>query len=200
MKLSLFIFLGITRGAFIGKDEATGFLKSRTRRANSWHSWEETKDGNLERECIEETCDDEELFEVYDNQELFQVEKRQMDRCQKILEKIDEYAQKFNTDDEENGIDSEAEKNILRKCLVTQESDVALLAEGMRVSMSDADFRKWVGECLSTFANGVAGTTQELLGKISEGLKEIDWERFVTDAKDFGAQVINGIREFGSDN
>ena len=75
----------------------------------------------------------------------------------------------------------------------TQESDVALLAEGMRVSMDDEDFRKewlwnnihfknsrkiflpsqnkWVGDCLSTFANGVAGTTQELLGRISEGLK-----------------------------
>ena len=75
-------------------------------------------------------------------------------------------------------------------------------------------FFKWVGECLTTFANGVAGTTQELLAKISEGLKgdihdlffgiiflsEIDWDRFVADSKDFGAQILNGIRDFGSDN
>ena len=29
---------------------------------------------------------------------------------------------------------------------------------------------------------------------------EIDWDRFVSDAKDFGAQVLNGIRDFGADN
>jgi hypothetical protein len=74
----------------------------------------------LEHECVEESCDDEELFEVYDNQDLFQTAKRQMDRCQEILEKIDEFAQKIpqSGDAESDGIDAEAEKEILRKCLV----------------------------------------------------------------------------------
>ncbi|CBY23586.1 unnamed protein product [Oikopleura dioica] len=199
MKL-FFIFFSISAALFLEKNEATGFLKIRSRRANSWHSWEETKDGNLERECVEESCDDEELFEVYDNQDLFKTAKRQMDRCQEILEKIDEFAQRVPSSGEPSGIDAEAEKEILRKCLVTQESEVELLMEGMRVSMDDADFKEWVGDCLTTFANGVAGTTSELLAKISEGLKEIDWDRFVSDAKDFGAQVLNGIRDFGADN
>jgi len=74
----------------------------------------------LERECVEESCDDEELFEVYDNQDLFKTAKRQMDRCQEILEKIDEFAQRVPSSGEPSGIDAEAEKEILRKCLVVR--------------------------------------------------------------------------------
>ena len=74
----------------------------------------------MERECVEESCDDEELFEVYDNQDLFQTAKKQMDLCREILEKIDEFAQRIpqSGDSESSGIDAEAEKDILRKCLV----------------------------------------------------------------------------------
>ena len=39
---------------------------SRTRRA--WQFWEETKDGNWERECIEEDCSQNEAFEVVDEE------------------------------------------------------------------------------------------------------------------------------------
>ncbi len=49
----------------LGQSTATQFL-SRHKRANSL--FEESKKGNLERECIEELCNKEEAREIFENQ------------------------------------------------------------------------------------------------------------------------------------
>ncbi|XP_069613631.1 growth arrest-specific protein 6 isoform X2 [Ranitomeya imitator] len=46
-------------------NEAAQFLRPRLKRAN--HIFEETKQGHLERECVEETCSKEEAREVFEN-------------------------------------------------------------------------------------------------------------------------------------
>ncbi|CBY34485.1 unnamed protein product [Oikopleura dioica] len=64
--MKLFGSLALVAGASalaVSKETASEFL--RVRRANS--RFEEWKAGNLERECIEETCDATEFHEVYDN-------------------------------------------------------------------------------------------------------------------------------------
>lgn len=48
----------------LSQDTASQFL-SRHRRANSL--FEESKKGNLERECIEEVCNKEEAREIFEN-------------------------------------------------------------------------------------------------------------------------------------
>ncbi|KAM7365845.1 hypothetical protein PAMP_016743 [Pampus punctatissimus] len=61
-----FLLSGITAAAvFVEKHEASGVLHRR-RRANSGFL-EELKQGNLERECIEEICDYEEAREVFED-------------------------------------------------------------------------------------------------------------------------------------
>lgn len=71
MKL-LFVVASAALGINIGRENAAGLLHSRTsraRRANEgWFS--ETTSGNLERECIEESCDDQEFHEVYDDYDI----------------------------------------------------------------------------------------------------------------------------------
>jgi hypothetical protein len=60
---------------FLPNREAFDFLSFpkrrlvRIRRANSWHHTEEVHQGNLERECIEESCSREEAREVFENDE-----------------------------------------------------------------------------------------------------------------------------------
>lgn len=49
----------------LSQNTASQFLR-RHRRANS--VFEETKAGNLERECIEELCNKEEAREIFENQ------------------------------------------------------------------------------------------------------------------------------------
>ena len=44
------------------------------------------KDGNLERECIEEDCDVDELEEVYDNTEISGPMQLKYDQCRKITD------------------------------------------------------------------------------------------------------------------
>ena len=53
---------------FISKEEADTFL-SRKILANSWNHFEESLQGNLERECLEETCSFEEAREVFETDE-----------------------------------------------------------------------------------------------------------------------------------
>ncbi|CBY39991.1 unnamed protein product, partial [Oikopleura dioica] len=66
-KFSAAILAGVSASPFLATDgqEANAFL-SRSRRA--WQFWEETKDGNWERECIEEDCSQNEAFEVVDEE------------------------------------------------------------------------------------------------------------------------------------
>ena len=61
MKL-LGIFIVGALSSSISREEASKFLV-RSRRANSWGE-EIRKSGNLERECIEETCDFNEFNEA----------------------------------------------------------------------------------------------------------------------------------------
>ena len=49
----------------LSKKEANTFL-SRKLFANSWHHFEEINQGNLEKECLEETCSWEEAREVFE--------------------------------------------------------------------------------------------------------------------------------------
>jgi len=51
---------------FLDEESAKGLL-ARRRRANS--AFEEFRQGNLERECIEERCDMEEAREIFENDE-----------------------------------------------------------------------------------------------------------------------------------
>ncbi|XP_051913463.1 coagulation factor VII [Hippocampus zosterae] len=53
---------GLPEGMFLGRPAASVFLH-RTRRAN--YFWEELKQGNLERECLEEKCSYEEAKEIF---------------------------------------------------------------------------------------------------------------------------------------
>jgi len=67
MKLLGIVIVGAL-GSSISREEASNFLV-RNRRANSWGE-EMRKSGNLERECIEETCDFNEFNEVYDDRKV----------------------------------------------------------------------------------------------------------------------------------
>ncbi|CAG5078205.1 Oidioi.mRNA.OKI2018_I69.PAR.g8928.t1.cds [Oikopleura dioica] len=62
--IRVFLLINCLFGAKIEKDEANAFL--RVRRANTGYE-EYMNSGNLERECIEETCDSYEFHEVYDD-------------------------------------------------------------------------------------------------------------------------------------
>ncbi|XP_078088474.1 coagulation factor X-like [Mustelus asterias] len=63
----LFLFYnptGAENSVFLTNENANSIL-TRQRRANSF--WEEVKEGNVERECIEERCSYEEVREIYEN-------------------------------------------------------------------------------------------------------------------------------------
>jgi len=71
--LLLLVSLQIASSVVISKREASTFLgkKKRIRRENSsWHHAEEMEAGDLERECIEETCSYGEFSEIFENQRL----------------------------------------------------------------------------------------------------------------------------------
>ena len=59
--------LNPTQATIITREQANDYLK-RSRRANSF--LEEIKEGDLDRECFSEDCDQHENYEVFDNQEL----------------------------------------------------------------------------------------------------------------------------------
>ncbi|KAF7660256.1 hypothetical protein LDENG_00285220 [Lucifuga dentata] len=70
---TLWILSGVAAAAaaavFVQKDEAHGVLLQRRRRANSGFL-EELKQGNLERECVEEICNYEEAREVFEDEDM----------------------------------------------------------------------------------------------------------------------------------
>ena len=55
------------QATIISREQANDYLK-RSSRANSF--LEEIKEGDLDRECFKEDCDQHENYEVFDNQEL----------------------------------------------------------------------------------------------------------------------------------
>lgn len=54
---------------FLDKFEANSFLR-RNRRSNRGFILEELSPGNMERECVQETCTQEEAYEIFDDLEL----------------------------------------------------------------------------------------------------------------------------------
>merc|ERR1712123_537351 len=67
MKLQVLFSAAVT-AVTISKPHANNFLQ-RFRRANEGY-FSELTSGNLERECVEETCDQTEFYEVYDDDEV----------------------------------------------------------------------------------------------------------------------------------
>ncbi|CAG5091059.1 Oidioi.mRNA.OKI2018_I69.PAR.g12832.t1.cds [Oikopleura dioica] len=66
MKISTTILAGVSASPFLADSQEANAFLNRTRRA--WQFFEETKDGNWERECIEEYCNANEAFEVVDEE------------------------------------------------------------------------------------------------------------------------------------
>ncbi|CAG5110624.1 Oidioi.mRNA.OKI2018_I69.chr2.g5007.t1.cds [Oikopleura dioica] len=66
MKISTTILAGVSASPFLADSQEANAFLSRTRRA--WQFFEETKDGNWERECIEEDCNANEAYEVVDEE------------------------------------------------------------------------------------------------------------------------------------
>ncbi|XP_076974768.1 vitamin K-dependent protein S isoform X1 [Tamandua tetradactyla] len=62
--LAVLVMLAVSEATFLSKQYASQVL-FRKRRANS--AFEETKKGNLERECVEELCNKEEAREIFEN-------------------------------------------------------------------------------------------------------------------------------------
>ena len=62
-------------------------------RAKNSAGFEEVKSGNLERECIEESCDEGELEEVYDDPNHQMIPKYK--QCKKLVLKVQNTAQNF---------------------------------------------------------------------------------------------------------
>ena len=87
---------------------------SRDKRASNSGHFEEMKKGNLERECIEETCDDHELYEVYDSENHPGIEK--YNKCKKIVQDALEFCNKYNIN-----LDEGKDKQWLRTCATLSE-------------------------------------------------------------------------------
>merc|ERR1719427_1101282 len=65
--------------------------------------------GNLERECIEEVCDNQELYEVFDDYQDPAI--KQYNDCQEIVEEIKTWRKALGS-----SLSEESEKEILRIC------------------------------------------------------------------------------------
>ena len=72
------------------------------------------KKGNLERECIEETCDDHELYEVYDSEDHPGIKK--YNDCKKIVQDALEFCNNYNINLAEG-----KDKQWLRTCATLSE-------------------------------------------------------------------------------
>ncbi|CAG5081542.1 Oidioi.mRNA.OKI2018_I69.PAR.g9904.t1.cds [Oikopleura dioica] len=68
MRSVLLLLFAIAASVIIPKDEALAFLWKRNRRASGAWSLEELWGGNLERECIEETCNFDEFVEIFSDE------------------------------------------------------------------------------------------------------------------------------------
>nr|CAB3249233.1 Gla2 gamma-carboxyglutamic acid protein 2 [Phallusia mammillata] len=55
------------QSVFLPRHVASQFVKSRPKRANTWHRYEELWPGNIESECEEEKCDREEAREAFED-------------------------------------------------------------------------------------------------------------------------------------
>merc|ERR1719436_1831509 len=129
MKLSVVVLAIASALPAIEQDQASSVL-SRHARASNKRGFEEVKSGNLERECIEETCDQHELFEVYDDENAPEILKyNQCNLFVNELEKTMENMGQFLADD--------LKKDTLRVCVTKNKEEVlASLAEEFRGHLS----------------------------------------------------------------
>ena len=82
---------------------------SRGKRASNKGHFEEVKKGNLERECIEETCNDHELYEVFDDENAPGIQKYL--ECKKMVEQAVDFCNEYSINLAEG-----KEKQWLRTC------------------------------------------------------------------------------------
>jgi len=200
MKLLLGLFLSL-ECSFIPREEASNFLK-REKRANSMFRFEERLEGKFEQECVEENCSSEELFEVFDDQDIYKVSWARYNQCKDVISKASDVIDRapiLNVDIE----NPENQKALLRRCMLTDESQLAPLIEEMRLNLEDEDFKAWVGKVFGTLASGSANMGQaayENLGKvfaaINEGLQDLEWENIFSDAKTFGRQLMERVNKY----
>jgi len=98
--------------------------------------WEETQEGHLERECIEETCTSEELSETLDNEDITPKFRAKYDKCTEIVAAVEQATPEFTQD---------YRKNLLRECILSP-NDIEPPSDEMRVSLDDEDFKAWLGK------------------------------------------------------
>ena len=87
---------------------------ARSKRASNKGHFEEVKKGNLERECIEETCDDHELYEVYDDENHPDIAKYH--ECKELIQKARDFCL-----DNQISLDVNKVKKWLRTCVTLTE-------------------------------------------------------------------------------
>ena len=87
---------------------------ARSKRASNKGHFEEVKKGNLERECIEETCDDHELYEVYDDENHPDIAKYH--ECKELVQKAQDFCL-----DNQISLDVNKVKKWLRTCVTLTE-------------------------------------------------------------------------------
>ena len=71
--------------------------------------WEETKEGNMERECIEESCTNEELSETVDNDNIAVAIQAKYNKCAEIVSAVEQATPEFGR---------EYRMNLLRECIL----------------------------------------------------------------------------------
>merc|ERR1711892_599383 len=116
MKISLALLGLATALPYVQNEEASNFL-ARSRRASNKGHFEEMKKGNLERECIEETCDDQELYEVYDDENHPDIAK--YNECKELVQKAQDFCL-----DNQISLDINKPKKWLRTCVTLTEEEL----------------------------------------------------------------------------
>merc|ERR1712227_871149 len=91
MGMKIFWIAAVT-ATTITREQANDYL-TRNRRANGF--LEELKDGNLKRECFDETCDQHENYEVFDNQENHRESWSKLIACKQKLTSENKSVQKY---------------------------------------------------------------------------------------------------------
>ena len=76
--------------------------------------WEETKEGNMERECIEESCTNEELSETVDNDSVAVAIQAKYNKCAEIVSAVEQATPEFGR---------EYRLNLLRECILGECND-----------------------------------------------------------------------------
>ena len=93
-------------------------------------------EGDLERECIQESCSDEELHEVFDDQTVSNSVLAKYDKCGQIVSAVEISAEQAG---EEFGNDYRM--NLMRECLLANDEDLRPPTDEMRARLDDEEFK-----------------------------------------------------------